>query len=173
VWAERPDDRGKISEALWITSTYAEEVECDLQRYYGLDFRDLFLRDTRLTWRRLLVLLRHLPPESALNTAIRNDASESELARSSAQSDPTQGRWSATDSMLASILDEIRMGNWAYVQVHSEQSVRRPEPIRRPGVSGRRSKVMTLEDAMKIDPRLRGMEPDEAQSFLDGVRGRG
>lgn len=75
--------------------------------------------------------------------------------------------------MLASILDEMRMGNWAYVQVHSEQSVPRPEPIRRPGVSGRRGRLMTLEDAMKIDPRLRGMEPDEAQAFLDGVRGRG
>lgn len=164
---------GKISEALWITSEYAEEIECDLQRYYGLDYRDLFLRDTRLTWRRLLVLLRHLPPESALNTAIRNDASESELARNSAQADPARGRWSATESMLASILDAIRMGNWAYVQVHSEQSVPKPEPIRRPGVSGRRGKVMTLEDAMKIDPRIRGMEPDEAQRFLDGVRGRG
>ena len=64
LWRERPDDSGKISEALWITSRYAEEIECDLQRYYGLDYRDLFLRDTRLTWRRLLVLLRHLPPES-------------------------------------------------------------------------------------------------------------
>ncbi len=108
-----------------------------------------------------------------MNTAIRNDASESELARGSAQADPTRGKWSATESMLASILDEMRMGNWAYVQVHSEQSVPRPEPIRRPGVSGRRGRLMTLEDAMKIDPRLRGMEPDEAQAFLDGVRGRG
>lgn len=106
-----------------------------------------------------------------MNTAIRNDASESELVKSSAQADPAQGRWSATDSMLASILDELRMGNWAYVQVHSEQSVPRPDPIRRPGVSGRRGKLMTLEDAMRIDPRLRGMEPDEAQAFLDGVRG--
>lgn len=106
-----------------------------------------------------------------MNTAIRNDASESELARNSAKADPSRGRWSATDSMLASILDELRMGNWAYVQVHSEQSVPRPEPIRRPGVSGRRGKVMTLEDAMRIDPRLRGMEPDEAQRFLDEVRG--
>lgn len=108
-----------------------------------------------------------------MNTAIRNDASESELAISSAKADPARGRWSATDSMLASILDEMRMGNWAYVQVHSEQSVPRPEPIRRPGVSGRRGKLMTLEAAMKIDPRLRGMESGEAQQFLDGVRGRG
>lgn len=107
-----------------------------------------------------------------MNTAIRNDAPESELAKSSAQSDPARGRWSATESMLASILDEIRMGNWAYVQVHSERSVPKPEPVRRPGVSARRGKIMTLENAMKIDPRLRGMEPDEAQRFLDGVRGR-
>jgi hypothetical protein len=106
-----------------------------------------------------------------LNTAIRNNASESELVRGSAQSDPARGKWSATDSMLASILDEMRMGNWAYVQVHSEQRVPRPEPVRRPGVSARRGRLMTLEDAMKIDPRIRGMEPDEAQRFLDGVRG--
>ena len=65
------------------------------------------------------------------------------------------------------------MSSWAYVQVHSEQCVPRPEPIRRHGVSGRRGRIMTLENAMRLDPRLRGMEPDEAQRFLDGVRGRG
>ena len=108
-----------------------------------------------------------------MNTAIRNDASESELAKSNAMTDPARGKWSSSEALLAGLIDEVRMGNWAFVQVHSEQKVQRPEPIRRPGVTGRRGKIMTLEEAMKIDPRIRGMSAEEAQRFLDGVRGRG
>lgn len=107
-----------------------------------------------------------------MNTAIRNDAPERDLAIQGAEVDPARGRWSAVESMLASILDEIRMGNWAFVQANSETSVPRPEPIPRPGVH-RRGKVMRIEDAMKIDPRLRGLSPEEAQAVMDGMTGRG
>lgn len=164
---------GKTREALWIASAYPEEVECDLQRYYGLDFVDLFRPGTSLTWRKLLVLLHHLPPESALNTAMRNDAPEAELAKGSAKSDPALGSWSAMESMMASLIDEVRLNTWVYIQAHSEQSVQKPEPIRRPGVTGRRGKLMPLADAARIDPRMRGMSEEQAQEFMDRVTGRG
>jgi hypothetical protein len=123
-----------------------------------------------LTWRKLLVLLEHLPPESALNTSMRNDAPEHELAIIGAGADPTRAKWSALESMLAAVLDEIRMSNWAYAQAHSEKKIKRPEPVPRPGIN-RRGKVMRIEDAMKIDPRLRGLSPEEAQAKLDSMRG--
>lgn len=39
-------------------------MEADLQRFYGLDYRDRWRGD--LTLRRISVLLRHLPPDSAV-----------------------------------------------------------------------------------------------------------
>lgn len=45
-------------------------MEADLARYYDVDLRDLWRRDTegrpRLSWRRLRSLVRFLPPESAV-----------------------------------------------------------------------------------------------------------
>lgn len=104
---------------------------------------------------------------------MRNDMPESELAKSGAKSDPAKGRWSALESMMASLIDELRLNTWAYVQAHSEQTVAKPDPIRRPGVTGRRGKIINLEAAMKIDPRLRGMTEEQAQEFMDNITGRG
>ena len=103
---------------------------------------------------------------------MRNDMPESEMAKASARSDPAKGSWSTVESMLASLIDEVRIGNWLYVQAHSEQSVTRPTPIRRPGVE-RKGKLMTIEDAQKIDPRLRGLSAEDAQAMLDRMTGRG
>lgn len=45
-------------------------MEADLQRFYAVDYRDRWRGD--LTLRRLWVLIRHLPPESAV-AALRRD----------------------------------------------------------------------------------------------------
>lgn len=126
-----------------------------------------------MTWRKLLVLLNHLPPESALNTAVRNNTPESELARSSALADPKKGSWSTIETFLALLIDELRINTWAYIQVHTEGKVAKPTPISRPGVGARTGKLMTLEQAQKIDPRLRGMDEAEAQAMLDELVNRG
>lgn len=107
-----------------------------------------------------------------MNTAIRNSLPESELAKQGASSDPAQGRWSTLETLLAALIDEVRFGNWAFIQAHSEGNVARPSPIRRPGLA-RTGKVMTLEEAQMIDPRLRGLSAEEAQAWLDGVSRRG
>lgn len=104
---------------------------------------------------------------------MRNDTPEAELAKGGVKYDPAHGRWSVMESMLASLIDEVRYNTWAFIQVHSEQAVTKPEPIRRPGVTGRRGKLMPLSDAMKIDPRMRGMSEEEAQEFMDRMTGRG
>jgi hypothetical protein len=171
VRASVQNEPGKIAEALWVTSQYPEEVEADLQRFYGLDYLDRFRPGSRLTWRKLLVLLHNLPPESALNTAMRNDMTDIELA--SGTSDPSNGKWSSTEIMLAALIDEVRHGNWIYVQAHSDRTVPRPSPVPRPGLPKRRGRIMSLEDAQKIDPRLRGLAEEEAQALLDRMTGRG
>jgi len=108
-----------------------------------------------------------------MNTAMRNDTPERELSRSESSYDPAKGRWGSVESMLAALIDEVRYGNWIYVQAHSGQRVERPTPIRRPGISARHEKRMSLTDAQRIDPRLRGLSEEEAQAMLDRLTGKG
>jgi hypothetical protein len=56
---------------------------------YGIDLGDLFRAGTRLTWRRLGVLIEHLPPESATKTALRDELDDGTLSRLA--SAPRQG----------------------------------------------------------------------------------
>lgn len=166
-----PAECGKISKALWITQAYPEEIEADFHRYYSLDFVDFFRPGSSLGWRKLLVLVSHLPPESAVNTAIRRATPESTLEDNAP--DPVKVPWSAVELLMAALIDEVRHGNWIYVQAHSEGSVPKPAPIKRPGVSGKQKlKAISLETAMKMDPRLRGLSREEAQAKLDAMTGR-
>jgi hypothetical protein len=163
------DDRGKIGQAWWLTQTFPEEIEADLQRYYGTDFRDL---GNGLSWRRLLVLVNGLPPESATMTAIRNETPEEELDAIAAH--PELGRWNATEGLLALLVDEVRNLTWSYLQAHSKESLPRPEPIRRPGLRTRpRGRQRSIEEMQKLDPRLRGLSPEEVQQKIIEMTGRG
>jgi len=77
------------------------------------------------------------------------------------------------ETLLAALVDEVRMNTWVYVQAHSDKRVERPTPIRRPGLPARRERRMSLADAQMIDPRLRGLSEEEAQETLDRLTGRG
>jgi hypothetical protein len=168
----RPDDNGKIIQATSLTKEYPEEIEADLQRYYGIDFLDLFRKGSGLSWRKLLVFLRYLPPESALNTAIRNDTPVENLT--GAAGDPEESTWSAIELLIALLIDEIRDLAWMYASTHSERPIARPEPIARPGIRrAPRRKVVSLSEARRVDPRLRSMSDEEAVEALRSVsRGR-
>jgi hypothetical protein len=164
-------ERGKISKALWLTEAFQEEIEADLQRYYNLDYLDLYRPGCSLGWRKLLVLIDQLPPEGALNTAIRNSVPEDELA--SRRGDPAAAPWSTVETLMAVLIDEVRMLAWTYASAHSKGTVPKPTPIARPGArrSGRR-RALSLDAARRLDPRLRGLTAAQAQARLDGVTGR-
>lgn len=49
-------------------------VEADLQRFYGIDYRDRW-RGVGLTWRRLWTLIKHLPLDSATVRELNGDVS--------------------------------------------------------------------------------------------------
>lgn len=104
---------------------------------------------------------------------MRNNTPESELAKNGATVDPAQGKWSTIEILLATLIDEVRSVSANYVQAHSKERITPPTPIRRPGVNARRGKTMSLSEAQKIDPRLRGMSEEEAQATLDMLSGRG
>lgn len=166
----RADEHGKIAEAWWVTSQFADEIEADLQRYYGMDFVDLFLPGRSLTWRKLLVLLHHLPPESAVNTAIRNQMPDSVMARG--KGNPSMSRWSSLEMLTAVLIDEIRQFEWAFIQSRTDRKIPRPLPIPRPGLPTRPERAIPLAVAQRMDPRLRGLSDEDAQVVLDRVTGR-
>lgn len=138
-----------------------------------MNFVDLFVPGTSLTWRKLLVLVEHLPPEGALNTAIRNMTSEERL--SSNAGDSSEARWSTVETLLATLIDEVRINSWMYASAHSDQKIPKPEPIKRPGVNVHRRnlRALDMEKAQRMDPRLRGLSPEEAQEKLNRMTGRG
>ena len=105
-------------------------------------------------------------------TALRNRIPEDELAEREAH--PELAPWSGLESLLAALIDEVRNFAWMFAQSRTEDRVPRPERVRRPGVgrSVRARRKMSIEDAMRIDPRLRGLSPEEAQERLDELTGR-
>ncbi|MFE9432311.1 hypothetical protein [Streptomyces sp. NPDC006640] len=96
-----------------------------------------------MSWRRLRVLIQHLPSESATWTALRNSLSAEELAEQSEKGEPEKGRWSQSDHLLAVIADRVARLEYVLISVNTEQKSKRPkapEPIRRPGAKSVQAK---------------------------------
>lgn len=75
----------------------------------------------RLSWRKLAMLLAHLPADSACARLV-NDG------------DP----WDTSQHLLAMIADGVHEVAWVTAQANSREKVARPEPIPRPGRKGGR-----------------------------------
>ena len=84
-----------------------------------------------MSWRRLRVLLDHLPSESAYLTAVR-EAMRPEDWKSLEDDDrPAQhGPWSRADHLLATIVDRLAWLTW----LQTDGSGPTPQPYPRPGV---------------------------------------
>jgi hypothetical protein len=98
---------------------YAEALEADLLRYYGVDILDY--HRGRLSARRLRVLVQHLPREAALVRGVYGEAAD----------------WGLAEHLLGVAADEFAIGNWLFASAHTEESADRPErprPIPRPGI---------------------------------------
>ena len=122
----------------------------------------------KLTWRKLGVLVDHLPPESATITGVRASMTDEELDERSEGGDPAKGRWSSTEMLLAGLIDEVRRFEHIYVSAHVKQGQagKPPEPLPRPGVSRgprRRRSRLTDEQRRKLDPRLRVVPDGDAE----------
>lgn len=137
-----------------------------------MDLMDLYRPGSGLGWRKLLTLIDHLPPEGALNTAIRNQTPEDAMPEGR---DPAMAPWSALETMMALLIDEVRILAWMYQSKNSEASIPKPEPMRRPGIGRKhhRLRKIRLVNARRLDPRLRGLSDEDAQDKLDRMTGRG
>ncbi|UWW89949.1 hypothetical protein GO605_03135 [Streptomyces murinus] len=72
----------------------------------------------RLSARRLSVLVKHLPRDSALNRELHGEGAD----------------WSVTDHLLAAAVDHLAAANWMFACVNSEEGDQpeAPTPVPRP-----------------------------------------
>lgn len=135
-----------------LLAEHGGAVEADLQRFYAVDLR--WLVDQRLTYRRLVVLLAHLPREAALVQALSGEAA----------------RWSVTDYLLAHAVDTLNVANWQRAQ---RKGLKRPDPVPRPGDKPRADrkqyKASRTYTSAQIDAMFGGVE-DASSRGGPGVR---
>jgi hypothetical protein len=109
-------------------------VEADLLHYFSIDLMDLW-RGT-LSFRRLAVLIRHLPSESWTQTAIR-DERQTELVDLEADPDKPSsfGPWALSNYQLAALKDEIAHLTYVVARVNGQDKYPAPTPTPRPGMN--------------------------------------
>lgn len=91
------------------------------------------LSSPRLSWRRLGVLVRQLPKESATHRSV----------------DPEAAAWTLEAHLLALAVDVANVGNWQRAQ---KKGASKPKQIPRPGVGKARGKTRKFGGAgMSID----------------------
>ncbi|WP_245738350.1 DUF5361 domain-containing protein [Streptomyces sparsogenes] len=104
----------------------------------------------RLSWRRLRVLIQHLPPESATMTELRNSLSDEEMAEQAEAGEPEKGRWSQVEQLLALIADRVARLEYVTILANSGSKGKKPtppEPIARPGAKAKRPKSKLSESS--------------------------
>lgn len=113
-----------------------------------------------MSWRRLRVLIQHLPPESATWTALRNAMDPAELAAQAEKGEPEKGRWSQQEQLLAAAVDAIRRLEWVLICVNVDKKSKQPpppEPMRRPGAGPKKTRAqLTDKSANRLFELLQG-----------------
>jgi hypothetical protein len=105
------------------------------------------------------VLIRHLPPESATKTALRNAMDDIETKQMAETADPSKGQWSQTEMLLALLIDTVRQLNHTTIRLqHGKKAGKGPDPIPRPGVKPKTPRRKTLTSAQRelLFRRIRG-----------------
>lgn len=111
-----------------------------------------------MTWRLLGNLIRHLPPESATKTALRNRMSDAEIARSAKEADPSRGQWSQLEMLLATVSDKLSWLLHVTLVANGGKS-KKPEPTPRPGVKAKGQKrrpALSAAQAEAVYRRIHG-----------------
>jgi hypothetical protein len=108
------DDAGGILGLLDLVDEHGEALSYDL---IGLGLRLEWLGSERLTWRDLLVIVRHLPQDSALSRSMNGSISS----------------WTVTDYLLADIFDALNIANWQRANAGKKSPSPKPKPYPRPG----------------------------------------
>lgn len=101
-----------------LIEEHAEEIEADLLSRYGIDIYAYHRGE--ISTRRMLNLIRRLPPDSELGKAINGPSAD----------------WSREEHLLALLADRVSELTWVFICANSEEgeAPERPKPIPRPGI---------------------------------------
>lgn len=146
-------ERGKLVSVAALIETHCGAIEADFARYYGLELADLWRDNGTLTHRRVGVLVRYLPSESATQTEVRDSLTEDELDAIAAPE--SHGAWSHGELLLAAISDALNVLVWQNGRLHGKSKAKAPEPIRRPGVRSTRREPQISEAGVSYLSELR------------------
>jgi hypothetical protein len=104
-----------------------------------------------LSYRRLWVLIKQLPPESATQTALRDedlDVGVDDLIAADPEPEDRFGPWSKQDYLLAHLIDAVRENTYAVSVAGSlEPKPKPPALFPRPGVRRPESAPQPLSEA--------------------------
>ncbi|MEU3009457.1 DUF5361 domain-containing protein [Nocardia asteroides] len=117
-----------------LLEEYGEAIEFDL---IALGLRRRMLGTAGLGWAELRVIVKHLPPDSALHRAMYPEAS----------------RWQVGEHLLAEVADSLRWLMWARTD-DGRRGRNRPEPIARPGIRSDRERVGTATELAQMNDFL-------------------
>jgi hypothetical protein len=141
------------------------------------DLRDLWRPgggESRMTWRLLGNLIRHLPPESALKTALRNQMSDAEIKSTAAEADPSQGQWTHLEMLIASLVDAVRINTFTLRRLNGDKRAQPPDPVPRPGVKpkGQKRRRLTTEQTAAVLRRIRGESTPQTGTWRQSPPGK-
>ncbi|KNB50106.1 hypothetical protein [Streptomyces caatingaensis] len=106
-----------------------------------------------LSSRRLAVLVKHLPRDSAVNRDLHGEAVE----------------WDANTHLLAAITDHLAVANWITISMNSDEEAEPlpyPEPVPRPGLEESAPGATGLPDEeQQPSPAL--PDPDQLARFFN------
>lgn len=105
------------------------------------------------------MLVRHLPPESATKTALRNAMDDTERKRITEDADPSEGQWSQTEMLLALIYDAMR---WQ-IHISAGGKGKKPDPLPRPGVKSRKRRKRAPLSPEKAEFLFRRINPPDTE----------
>jgi len=106
-----------------------------------------------MSWRRLRVLIQHLPPESATWTALRNALTDEEIAAQADKGEPEKGRWSQEEQLLALIADRVADLGYLYSSANTPKGSKKPTvppPVRRPSAKAPKPKPTLTENSATV-----------------------
>ena len=132
----RGDSPGGLIGLYGLLCNHCEAVEADLL-LRGIDLRGLWTG--ALSWRRLKVIVDHLPPESATKTEIREALGEDALAelQEAVNGEVRHGPWSRLETLVAHVADCVNDLSYMTLSIAIGDKSKSPEPparYPRPGV---------------------------------------
>lgn len=108
-----------------LIDEHGDSVAADLMETYGVDLRDIFVPEARLSPKWVLTLIKELPIGSRFYADKRGG--------------PQFRKWDQAQYTLASIVNAVRALQFVYLQSHTKKKLKEPEAYPTPQAKTKKS----------------------------------